>query len=135
VTEEVAMPLTAVPDVLSTRDVSDLSGATYRQIDYWCRMGLVCPSVRESTGSGAARLFSRADVLAVRLVKVLVANHLDHDVIRAALDHDLTRASFLWVQEAIVGKGDAWDLLEALAHVRATVVVNLAPLRAGLDLT
>lgn len=116
---------------LTTRDLCDLGEVTYRQIDYWCRQNLLTPSVCDTRGSGHARQFTVEDALAVRLIRVLVSNQVDHDLIRQAQTLDLTRP-FLWVQGDVVGVGSDWDLLEALAHVRATVVVNLSTLRAGL---
>lgn len=117
---------------LTTVNVCDLADVTYRQIDYWIRMGLVAPSIRDAQGSGNTRRFTLDDVATVRLVKVLVANHLDHDVIRTATRADLSR-DFLWVQEDLVGVGSYLDLLDALGHVQATIVVNLAAVRAGLS--
>jgi hypothetical protein len=108
-----------------------LADVTYRQVDYWCRVGLLTPSIRDASGSGIARLFTPEDALVARLVKVLVASHLDHDVIHRAKALDLARP-FLWVQGDVVGVGDTWDLVDAMAHVQATVVVNLSTLRAGI---
>lgn len=121
-------------EALTTRDVCEMAGVTYRQIDYWCRLGLVAPSVQEAKGSGTFRHFVPEDVLAVRLARVLVANHLDHDVIRRAIEAArATTHGYLWVQGETIGVGQSWDLLDAMAHVQATLVVNLAPLRAGLQ--
>lgn len=43
--------------VFRAPQVCALSGTTYRQIDYWCRTGLLQPEV-PARGSGSQRLFS-----------------------------------------------------------------------------
>ncbi len=54
----------------TTPEVCRLTGATYREVDYWCRRGLIVPAV-EARGSGSARAFSDANVAEVRLVVAL----------------------------------------------------------------
>lgn len=62
------MPSTA--QVLNT--IPDL---TYRQLDYWIRLGLVAPTAR-GTGSGIARDIPQAEVRVLRLMVDLVAEGL-----------------------------------------------------------
>lgn len=57
----------------STREVADATGASYRQIDYWCRTGLVVPDFAEATGSGTRRRFSGEDLALIRDVMGLMA--------------------------------------------------------------
>lgn len=54
---------------LSTPELAALSGASERQIDYWCRLGRLTPSridsgwaTTESPGSGSRRKFDRSHV-------------------------------------------------------------------------
>ena len=47
------------------------SGLPYRTLDYYCRTGLLRPSVHESRGIGDDRLFNFADVLALRLIHLM----------------------------------------------------------------
>lgn len=49
-----------------------LVGCSYRQIDYWCRMGLIIP-IREANGSGSQRLFDLEGVRTARIVTRLSA--------------------------------------------------------------
>lgn len=119
-------------DAFTTNQAATLTGTTYRQVDYWCRVGLLRPSIRDAAGSGTERLFSSADVVSIRLIRSLLSKGVDHDVIREALALDPAHAAFLWVQGDVVGLGSGFDLLEALDHVQATTVVNLSVLRAGL---
>ena len=62
---------TRVPPValLSTGEVCERTGATYRQVDYWARTGVLSPSVRPAVGSGNRRVYSTPDV---RVAAVLV---------------------------------------------------------------
>lgn len=62
----------------TTREVFDdlTVGVTARQVDYWVRMGWVAPSVRAASGSGRpGRLWSRRDVVALRVVALLQADN------------------------------------------------------------
>lgn len=45
-----------------------LAGCTYRQADFWARIGLVAPSITEAHGSGSARRYSALDVVCMRVV-------------------------------------------------------------------
>lgn len=57
-----------VTEGYSTLDVCELTGASYRQLDYWIRTGAVTPSIATARGSGSRRLFSEADVAGVRAI-------------------------------------------------------------------
>ena len=46
----------------TTAEVCQMTGATYRQLDYWTRNGLISPSVQSALGSGAVRLWAVSDV-------------------------------------------------------------------------
>lgn len=52
----------------STRQVCDAAGVSYRQLDYWCRLGLIRPALADATGSGSRRRFSGHDLAIVRVV-------------------------------------------------------------------
>lgn len=53
---------------LTSAEVCDAAGITYRQLDYWIRRGYVSPSVQDAEGPGSLRLFSAADLEDVRKV-------------------------------------------------------------------
>lgn len=57
----------------TTRDVMRLSGATYRQIDHWCRRGFLGERLTASTGSGYERTFTYLEVRQVVLGRELIA--------------------------------------------------------------
>jgi DNA-binding transcriptional MerR regulator len=53
-----------------TTEVIHLTGLTFRQIDYWCRVGIIVPKV-EADGSGTKREFSIEQVRAIALCRRL----------------------------------------------------------------
>jgi DNA-binding transcriptional MerR regulator len=70
---------------LSCPELCRMAGISYRQIDYWSRVGLVA-AAQEAAGSGSQRLFEPEAVGQVRVVALLVRMALDHDEIRATVD-------------------------------------------------
>lgn len=56
------------PVQLSTRTVSELTGASARQLDYWARTKLLPPSGRQASGKGSRRLYTFHDVVAILTV-------------------------------------------------------------------
>jgi DNA-binding transcriptional MerR regulator len=55
-------------------EVCRLAGITYRQLDYWARIGLVRPSVSDPKGSGTVRLYSADDVAVLRVISRTLAS-------------------------------------------------------------
>lgn len=47
------------------------AGVTYRQIDFWCRTGVLTPSIQPASGSGSQRVYSAADVEALQVLGLL----------------------------------------------------------------
>lgn len=52
----------------TSTEIRDMTGATYRQIDYWCRQGWV-EGQEEGPGSGIPRAFTQAQVDRIREIK------------------------------------------------------------------
>jgi DNA-binding transcriptional MerR regulator len=51
-----------------------LAGITYRQLDSWLRLGAIpAPSIKECSGTGTIRLFSRDDVIRLAAIRDLIA--------------------------------------------------------------
>lgn len=110
----------------STRDVSDLTGATYRQVDYWARQGWLTPSVEECRGSGTARRWSDQDVQDVRLLLALVTRVIPDAIPEAVTKARDARGPYLWVEGGLVETGSFLDLHDALSGaLDGVVVVNL----------
>lgn len=57
----------------STSQVAVLSGATYRQLDYWASNGVLTPTVADATGQGSRRSYSEADVERARVLAAVSA--------------------------------------------------------------
>jgi DNA-binding transcriptional MerR regulator len=53
---------------IGSKALSDKTGATYRQIDYWCRIGLISPIGKSTPGSGYYRQFDEEVVPRVALI-------------------------------------------------------------------
>ena len=62
--------------ILTSKQVCQLAGITYRQLDYWARQGIAAPSV-PARGSGSKRLYSAADFgRVVRVATLIDASHI-----------------------------------------------------------
>ena len=59
------------PRNYSSLEVCDMTGATYRQLDYWARCGNLPDAPRGGPGSGRARRYTDDDVAVVRLLVAL----------------------------------------------------------------
>lgn len=46
----------------SSRQVADLCDVSFRQLDYWTRLGLLIPGVMEAAGSGSVRRWTAGDL-------------------------------------------------------------------------
>lgn len=55
--------------LVSSAELCSRSGATYRQVDYWARNGILCPEV-EASGTGTRRSYGADQV---RRARALVA--------------------------------------------------------------
>ena len=58
----------APPEHYSTNDVVRMVGCTYRQLDYWCRVGLIPGQSAARPGSGGRREWMVDDIARARLV-------------------------------------------------------------------
>jgi len=52
--------------------VCGIIGITYRQLDYWARIGLLRPSIRDAQGSGTQRVYSYANLLQLQVIRRLL---------------------------------------------------------------
>lgn len=60
--------------LFSGPEVCRAAGVTYRQLDYWDRTGVICPS-QPARGSGTQRGYTLAEAQAVALVGALPTDH------------------------------------------------------------
>ena len=66
-------------------EVAKLTGLTQRQIDYWDRTGLFCPTLAQAEGRGSARFYSFLDVVQLKIVKRLLDAGLSTKRLRECL--------------------------------------------------
>ena len=65
--------------------VLKLTGISYRQLDYWARTGLAGSSIRQAAGRGSRRVYSFADLVALRVVGQLRDAGVSVQTIRRAV--------------------------------------------------
>lgn len=130
-------------DGYRTREVTAITGATERQLHYWDTTGALSPSTQPANGSGSQRLYSHADLLSVRLLKLVSeATHsrasgqsftrMMRDVRGETLEEALQTAGDWFVvisatDDAVLSSPDT--LARLLAEIPAAIVVPLAALR------
>lgn len=56
----------------SSKDVCKHAGVSYRQLNYWCSLGWLSPSLQTSTGSGIEARWSHLDLFIVRLLRRMI---------------------------------------------------------------
>ncbi|WP_312980451.1 MerR family transcriptional regulator [Corynebacterium sp.] len=67
--------------------VCQITGVTYRQLDYWTRTNLVTASIASAAGSGSHRLYSFRDLLMIKMIKALIDAGISLQNVRKAVDH------------------------------------------------
>lgn len=55
----------------TTAQVKQLTGLSTRQLNYYDRTGLLCPSIQKASGKGSMRQYSFRDVVALKTVSAL----------------------------------------------------------------
>lgn len=70
---------------IRTPDVCQLTGITYRELDYWARTDVVRPSIQDAKGQGSARLYSVEDIVLLSVMKHLRDHGVSLDAIRAVV--------------------------------------------------
>lgn len=71
--------------------VCQITGVTYRQLDYWTRTNLVTASIASAAGSGSHRLYSFRDLLMIKMIKALIDAGISLQNVRKAVEHLATR--------------------------------------------
>lgn len=59
---------------ISTREAARAARLSYRQVDYWCRIGILTPSMRDADGSGSRRGYSLDDVRTLAVLGAITSN-------------------------------------------------------------
>lgn len=98
--------------------VAEASGASYRQIDYWSRVGALVPAV-DAKGSGSQRRYTLQQAYAARVLFVLSALGAGNNVWRrvamwldSTLDDELSGLVIVTIGGAVVPVPPAVDLVQ-----------------------
>lgn len=108
--------------------VCSLAGITYRQLDYWCRVGLLYPK-RPARGSGSRRAFDRRGIQIAWALGQLTT--LDVGGGRGLPDLSVLLASGAWDGWLVITPGQRTQhvtepaLLGALLRAPASIVLDL----------
>jgi DNA-binding transcriptional MerR regulator len=78
------MPRRRKPVSFPTSEVSLVVGATYNQLVYWDKTGLVRPSVKAASGRGSRRLYSVEDIFELKILMKLLTSSLPLQRIRSS---------------------------------------------------
>jgi len=118
-----------------------LVGITYRQIDYWDRSKLQCPSLRQTRGTGSPRRYSYRDLVALKVIRRLLDGGIALAKIRTVvqflatqLGEDLASASLVFNSSESLLVHHEGELVDVLCHGQGVMsVVALAELADELD--
>jgi DNA-binding transcriptional MerR regulator len=72
------------PVSFRTSEVSHVVGATYNQLVYWDKTGLVSPSLKTASGRGSRRLYSVDDIFELKILMKLLDSSLPLQRIRSS---------------------------------------------------
>ena len=86
----------------SGKQACEIVGISYRQLDYWDRQGVVCPSLRPAHGSGSQRRYSYRDLVRLRMVKQLLDAGVQLKNARKAIEYLREEEGADWQTASIV---------------------------------
>jgi hypothetical protein len=72
------------PVSFRTSEVSHVVGASYSQLVYWDKTGLVSPSLKAASGKGSRRLYSVEDIFELKILMKLLDSSLPLQRIRSS---------------------------------------------------
>jgi len=78
------MPRRKKPVSFRASEVAHVVGATYNQLVYWDKTGLVSPSLRAASGRGSRRLYSVEDIFELKILMKLLDSSLPLQRIRSS---------------------------------------------------
>lgn len=84
---------------LTSTETLEVSGVTYRQLDYWVRKGYFIsdhPTATAERGSGNLRFFSYNDAFRLRVIKTLIDRGVAVDIATEVSNHIDTSIQGSW---------------------------------------
>jgi DNA-binding transcriptional MerR regulator len=123
------------------RAVLALTGISYRQLDYWARTGLVGSSIRQADGRGSRRVYSFADLVALRVVGQLREAGVSVQTIRRAVKWLRSHADQPLATLALAAQGkkvfaltdDPAKLIEATADGQVVLAISVEKVARHLE--
>lgn len=113
--------------IYSAKELGILTGATYRQIDYWARTHLIEPESsdfsRSSQWRAANRRYSERQVMVTAVATRLMALGLGRDAVGVA-----TRAPLAGMRALRVGLAEGIELTVDLTLIRTQIETNRSQL-------
>lgn len=124
--------------VYVARDACRLAGCAYRTLDFWCRSGVLQPSVQPASGKGSDRLFSATDVRCLVLIRLLRALGVELAVTVRFADYlrthpDLTGTDVLLLRDGAVTDRHYAGIVAADLAGGLTLIVGVPELPIGED--
>lgn len=112
---------------------AEITGITYRQLDYWARTDLVRPSLEDARGSGTRRRYSYRDLLELKVIKELLDAGIKLENVRTIFSYlrenlreDVTSANLvIQGSQSVLIRTDG-ELIDVLK--RGQGVLNVLPL-------
>jgi len=71
--------------IYTTREISQLTGFSVRQLDYWAREEMIAPGFQEAHGSGSQRLYTVENLIQLNIVKQLKKHNWSTQKIHKAI--------------------------------------------------
>ena len=121
--------------------VLDLTGITYRQLDYWARTRLVGASIRQATGPGSRRVYSFEDLVALRVIARLLDAGVSLQAVRRAVEYLKRHTERPLATLGLIAKGkrvfalteDPTKMIEATAQGQVVIAIDVEPIVKNLQ--
>ena len=117
----------------STARAARLTRLSPRQLDYWDRQGVVCPSLQPAHGSGTQRRYSYRDLVRLRVVKSILDAGVSLKNARKAIEYlredqgtDWQTASIVLAEGSSILARDGDALIDLVKQGQG--VLNIVPL-------
>jgi DNA-binding transcriptional MerR regulator/predicted RNase H-like HicB family nuclease len=118
----------------------EVTGITYRQLDYWATTGLVGSSIREAAGRGSRRVYSFEDLVALRVVARLRAAGVSLKAVGRAVTYLKGHTDRPLSTLALIPQGrsvfvlteDRSKMIEASSHGQVVITIEVEPIVKSL---
>ncbi|MDQ2754751.1 MAG: MerR family transcriptional regulator [Actinomycetota bacterium] len=116
-------------------EVCKLVDITYRQLDYWARTDLLCPSISAARGSGTRREYSYTDLVELKVIKRLINGGLSLQATRRAITclrenvgADLASANLVLAGSDSVLARSGEEVVDLVRGGQGVLDINIIPL-------